>query len=182
MATYFTNSNNQRDATPMFYLREPLPSLYPEASTLPNNMMMHMNSASYSSDALAGNSHQQNGCIEMPNVEASDSTSQRPDIIGNYRGSRIGQHDFNEWREGRNQMVVTNPLSGTPTILHGQNLQGQGLSLSLSTLIPSGMQVPSISYRNSNLGFSSLVNPNPLNSGNDGGRNGSCRDEQLINV
>ncbi|PQM35740.1 BEL1-like homeodomain protein 7 [Prunus yedoensis var. nudiflora] len=64
MSAYYTGSNNQKDATPMLYLREPLPSSYPEAPVLPGNMMMYMNSGSYS-DALAGSSQQQNNCIDV---------------------------------------------------------------------------------------------------------------------
>lgn len=182
MATYYTSSNNQRDTAPMLYLREPLPSSYPEASVLPNNMMIYMNSGSYS-DGLNGNSQQQNNCMEMPTMGASDSSPQQQGILSNLGGSRIEQHDFTEWRDGRNELVVPHGVSGAPSILHGgPNLQGQGLSLSLGTQIPSGIQMPSISYRNPNMGFASFLSPNPSISGEGGCRNGSSRNEQSRNV
>lgn len=181
MATYYTNSNNQKDATPMLYSREPLTSSYPETPVLPGNMMMYMNSGSYS-DALAGSSQQQNNCIEVVStVGASDSNTQQQDVLSHLGGSRIGEQGFNAWRDSRNEMLVTNPMDGSATILHGgQNLQGQGLSLSLSTQITSGMQMPSMSYRNPNLGFASFLSPNPSLASE--GRNGSFRDDQTRNV
>lgn len=179
MATYYTSSNNQRDTAPMLYLREPLPSSYQEASGLPTNMMMYMNPGSYSGE-LNGNSQQQNNCMEMLPMGAADSSPQQQDILSNLGGSRIGQHDFTEWRDGRNELVVPHGISGAPSILHGgPNLQGQGLSLSLGTQIPSGIHMSSISYRNPNMGFASFLSPNPSISGD---RNGSSRDEQSRNV
>ncbi|KAM1382142.1 hypothetical protein ACFX2F_034642 [Malus domestica] len=184
MSTYYAGSNNQKDATPMLYLREPpLPSSYPEAPLLTGNMMMYMNSGSYS-DAVAGSSQQQNNCIEViSSVEGSDSNQQQHDVLSHLGGTRIGELGFSPWREGRNEMLVTHPMGSSSGILHGgQNLQGQGLSLSLSTQIPSGMQMPSISYRNPNMGFASFLSPNPSVSSEGDGRNGSFRDEQPRNV
>ncbi|CAL9021886.1 unnamed protein product [Prunus brigantina] len=183
MSTYYTGSNNQKDATPMLYLREPLPSSYPEAPVLPGNMMMYMNSGSYS-DALAGSSQQQNNCIDVvSSAGASDNNSQQQDVLSHLGGSRVGEQGFSPWREGRNEMLVTHPMGGSAAILHGgQNLQGQGLSLSLSTQIPSGMQMPSIPYRNPNMGFASFLSPNPSISSEGDCRNGAFRDEQPRNV
>ncbi|KAJ6409798.1 hypothetical protein OIU84_009313 [Salix udensis] len=178
MATYYTSSNNQRDAAAMVYL----PGSYPEAPALPGNIMMYMNSGSYS-DNLAGNPHHQNNCIEFQSVENSGSTPQQQEILSNLGGSRIGEHDFGAWRDGRNEMLVMHSVSGASSILHGaQSLQGQGLSLSLGTQIPSGMQMPSIPYRNSNPGLTSFLTPNSSISGEGGGRNGSSRDEQSRNI
>lgn len=178
MATYYTNSNNQRDAAPMIYL----PGSYAEAPVLPGNMMVYMNSGSYS-DNLAGNTHHQNNCIEIQSVEASDSTPQQQEILSNLDGSRIREHDFSAWRDGRNEMLVLHSMGDASSILHGgQNLQGQGLSLSLGTQIPSGIQMPSIPYGNPNPGFASFLSPNPSIMGEGGGRNGSSRDEQSRNV
>lgn len=179
MATFYSNSNNQRDAAPMLYLREHLPSSYAEAPVLPGSMMMYMNSGSYS-DALAGNSQQQNNCMEIPSLGASNSPPQQHEILSNLGGSRIVEHDFSAWREGRNEMLVTNPMGGSASFLQsGQNLQGQGLSLSLSTQIPSGIQMPSIPYRDPNRGFASFLSPISDDSGD---RNGSSRDEQMRNA
>ncbi|KAL6211525.1 hypothetical protein ACLB2K_016749 [Fragaria x ananassa] len=177
MATYYSNSNDQKDGTPMLYSRGPLTSSYPETPVLPGNMMMYMNLGSYS-DALAGSSQQQNNCIEVvSSVGASDSNTRQQDVLSHLGGSRIGEQGFNAWRDSRNEMLVTNPMDGSAAILHGgQNLQGQGLSLSLS----SGMQVPSMSYRNPNMGFASFLSPNPSLSSE--GRNGFFRDDQPRNV
>lgn len=181
MATFYTTSNNQREC-PMIYLRESLPGSYQEAPVLPGNMMVYMNSGVYT-DAIAGNSQQQTNCIEMHSVEASDSTSQQQEILSNLGGSRIVDQDFSAWRDGRNEMLVMHPIGGPSSILQGgQNLQGQGLSLSLGSQIPSGIQMPSIPYRNPNTGFSSFLNSNPSIAGDDGSRNGSSRDEHSRNV
>ncbi|XP_030942835.1 BEL1-like homeodomain protein 6 [Quercus lobata] len=182
MATFYTSSNNQRDSAPMLYLREHLPSSYAEAPVIPGNMMMYMNSGPYS-DALAGNSQQQNNCMEIPSLGASNSTPQQQEIMSNLGGSHIAEHDFNAWREARNEMLVTHPMGGAASILHsGQNLQGQGLSLSLGTQMPSGIQMSSIPYRNPNPGFASFLSPNSSISGDSADRNGSSRDEQLRNA
>ncbi|XVF01056.1 hypothetical protein REPUB_Repub04eG0054800 [Reevesia pubescens] len=182
MATYYTGSNNQRDTPPMIYLRESMPGSYPEAPVLTGNTMTYMNSGSYS-DAFVGNSQQQNNCIEIQAVEASDSTSQQQEILSNLGGSRVGEHDFGAWRDGRNDILVMHPMGGTASILHcGQNLQGQGLSLSLGTQISSGIQMPSIPYRNPSSGFASFLSPNPSLTGEGGSRNCSSRDEQSRNA
>uniref|UniRef100_A0A6N2MCU0 Homeobox domain-containing protein n=1 Tax=Salix viminalis TaxID=40686 RepID=A0A6N2MCU0_SALVM len=178
MATYYTSSNNQRDGAAMVYL----PGPYPDAPVLPGSMMMYMNSGSYP-DNLAGNSHQQNNCIEFQSVENSDSTPQQQEILSNLGGSRIGEHDFGAWRDGRNEMLVVHSVNGASSVLNGaQSLQGQGLSLSLGTQIQSGIQMPSISYRNTNSGLTSFLSPNSSITGDGGGRNGSSRDDQSRNI
>lgn len=64
-------------------------------------------------------------------------------------------------------------------ILHGaQNLQGQGLSLSLSTQVPSTIPMPSFQNRHPNPGFSSFLNSHPLISGDRGSGTSSCRDSE----
>ncbi|GMI74499.1 BEL1-like homeodomain 6 [Hibiscus trionum] len=152
MSAYYTGSDNQRDVAPMIYMRESLPGSYAEAPVLPSNMMMYMNSGSYSG-AFAGNPQQQpNNCIEIPALETSNSTSRQQEMLSSLGGS---EHDLGAWRDGRNEMVAMHPMDGTANILHtGQNLQGQGLSLSLGT------QMSSIPYRNPNSGFASFLSPN----------------------
>ncbi|KAM7274731.1 hypothetical protein ACFE04_016597 [Oxalis oulophora] len=168
MAAYFTNSNNQRDAAPMIYLREPsMQNSYPDAPVIPNNMMIYMNSGSYP-ETLAGNSQQRNSCIEIQSMEDSESTSQQQEILSNLNGSRIGEHEFNAWRDGRNDTLVMQSAG----IM--QNLQGQGLSLSLGSQVPSGMQM---AYNNPNQGFASLLSQ--VSEGAN--RNGNSRDEQSRN-
>ncbi|GFY94415.1 BEL1-like homeodomain 6 [Actinidia rufa] len=77
MATFFPNSDNQRQGAPMVYLRESLPSSYSETPVFPGNMMMYMNYLSSSgscTDTLAGNS-QPNSCNDItPPVGDSVST------------------------------------------------------------------------------------------------------------
>ncbi|KAK4836005.1 hypothetical protein QYF36_017321 [Acer negundo] len=160
----------------MIYFREPLPGSYhPEAPVLPGSVMMYMNSGSYSDQ-------QQNNCIDIQSMEASESTPQQQHFFSNLGGPRIGEQEFNAWRDSRNEMLVMQPMDGSTSILHGgQNLQGQGLSLSLGTQIPSGIQMPTISYRNPNSGFTSFLSSNSSISG-EGGRNGSSRDEQSRNA
>ncbi|MBA0804446.1 hypothetical protein Gohar_004030 [Gossypium harknessii] len=180
MATYDTGSDNPKDTAPMIYFRESMPGSFPEAAVLPGNAIMYMNSGSYL-DAFAGNSQQQNNCVEILAVEASDSTPQQQEILSNLGGSRVG--DFGTWRDGRNEILVMHPMDGTASILHsGQNLQGQGLSLSLGTQIPSGIQMTSIPYRNPNSTFASFLSPNPTLTGEGGSRTSSCRDEQSRNA
>ncbi|WCJ40930.1 BEL1-like homeodomain 7 [Euphorbia peplus] len=174
MATYYASSNNQRDAVPMIYM----PGSYPEAQVLPGNVMMYMNNGSYS-DNLGGNSQQQSNCIEIQSVEASDSTPHQQEILSNLGGS----HDFSAWRDGRNEMLVMHSMAGPSSILHsGQNLQGQGLSLSLGTQIPSGIHMSSIPYRNNNPGLASFLSPSSSIMGEGGNRNSTSRDEQSKNA
>lgn len=164
MATYYTsssNNNNQREAAPMIYLRESLPGSYPDGPILPGNVMMYMNPGGSYSDTLAVNSQ-----IDIHSVEASNSASQQQqEMFSNLGASRIGEHDFNAWRDGRNEVLVMHPMVGPPTAGSaggGGVLQGQGLSLSLGTQIPSGMQMPTVSYRNNpnSVGFASFLNSN----------------------
>ncbi|XP_050233372.1 BEL1-like homeodomain protein 7 [Mercurialis annua] len=174
MATYYANGNNQRDGAQMVYI----PGSYSDTSVLPGNVMMYVNSGSYS-DTLAAHSQQQNNCIEIQNAETSDSNHQQQGIMSSLSGSRMGEHNFNAWRDGRNDLLIMQSMNGQSGILHnGQNLQGQGLSLSLGTQIPSGIQMPSISYRNQNPGLASFLSPTPTIMDEDGGRNDSSRDEQ----
>lgn len=174
MATFFPNSNDQRYAAPMLYLRESLPSSYSESPVIPSNMMMYMNNYSSSSGpctgTLAGNSN------DIPPGAASASTPPHQEILSNLGGSRIGEHDFNGWGNGRGEMPFMPPMGSAIGILQGvQNLQGQGLSLSLSTQIPSTGQVPSMEYRGPNSGFSSFLNPLSISGEGLGGNSDSMK-------
>ncbi|PKI59474.1 BEL1-like homeodomain protein 6 [Punica granatum] len=158
MATFYTDSN-ERVATPMLYLREHMPSSYQETQVLPGNMMLYMNSVSYS-DTLGIDSASQQ---QQP---------QQQEILPNFNGSRIGEQDFNALRD-------FNPIgSSSSSIL--QN----GLSLSLGTQIPGGgFQMSSAPFRNPNMGLVSFLSPNPSISEEGGGsRNGgSLRNESSRN-
>ncbi|XP_027903206.1 BEL1-like homeodomain protein 7 [Vigna unguiculata] len=159
MTTYYPCSSNQRGAVPMLCLREPLHNSYPETPILPSNMtLLYMNSGSYS-EALPGNSQQQSNCFVVP----SNSTAEQQEILANIGGYQIGVHDF-----GRSEMLVRQSMDG-------QNLQGQGLSLSLGTHMPSGIQLPSVHDRNHCSNFDSFLGGNPSLSANEVYQNGSSR-------
>ncbi|CAN1255840.1 BEL1-like homeodomain protein 6 [Linum perenne] len=177
MATYYPGSNNQREGPPMIYQ---LPGSYSETPVLTGNMMMYMNNAAGSySDALPSN--------DIQSVEGSAS-SQHQEILANLGGSRVGdhqQHDYNTWRDNRNEMAVMQSIGDANNILQGggQSLQGQGLSLSLGTQIPSGIQMHSIPYRNANQGFTSFLSTNPSSSsivGDSPGRNDELRSAEYL--
>lgn len=72
------------------------------------------------------------------NEQARNSTAQEPD-------------QFNAWKDDRNDAILIQN-----TAAEHSSLQGQGLSLSLATEIPSGFQLPSAEYRvlNPAVGFS----------------------------
>ncbi|KAJ8767197.1 hypothetical protein K2173_013594 [Erythroxylum novogranatense] len=183
MATYYPSPNSQREATQMIYL----PGSYSETPVLPGNMMVYMNSGSYA-DALAGNSQQPSSCIDVHPAEASDSTPQEQQMMSSLNGSLIGEHEFNAWRDNRNEVLVMHSMNGPGILRGGQNLQGQGLSLSLGTQIPSGIQMPSIPYRNlnpnpsPNQGIASFLSPNGSVMGENGDRNNSSGDELSRNA
>ncbi|KAL2477055.1 BEL1-like homeodomain protein 6 [Forsythia ovata] len=152
MATCFPSSNNQRDSATMLYLRVPLPGSYSETPVLPGNMMMYTN-FSQSSDVQP--------------VGGSDSDTSRQETLSNLVGSRTVDHDFN----------MIHPMGGVSGILQGAtNLEGRGLSLSLSTQEPSRMNMSSIQYLSSNPNFSTLLGSNPSISGETRGQNGSLEE------
>ncbi|KAK1402691.1 BEL1-like homeodomain protein 6 [Heracleum sosnowskyi] len=181
MATYFPNSSNERDSGPIHYLREPLLNSYSETPVLPGNVMMYMNypssSGSYS-DTLAGNSQHQNARIDHPSVEALQSSISRQEFISNLGVSRASGHDLSVWRDGRNEMLLMQTMGGVNNTLNrGQDLQGQGLSLSLSPQLPSGLQISSLHGSNPDHGFSSFLSPH-TSLGDDFDRNGTLRDDE----
>ncbi|KAL3814105.1 hypothetical protein ACJIZ3_015373 [Penstemon smallii] len=163
MATYFPSSNNQRDSSTILYLRDPLPNSYSETPILQGNHPMYMNFSSSSgsySDALNGK--------DIQPIGASDTNTSQQEVLLNFGGSQALEHDnFSSWKDGRNDMVMDS-FSGASRILQSdQNLQSQGLSLSLSTQVPSVMQISSTQYQN----------PNTSISGEEWGRNLSIEDE-----
>lgn len=151
MATYFPSPNNQRDADQTFqYFRQALPDSYSEASNAPENMMVFMNYSSSGaySDMLAGTSQQQHSCIDIPPVGATCSNTSQQEILSNLGGSRMGIQDFSSWRDGRNEMLADSVFQVA------QNVQGQGLSLSLGSNIPSGIGISHVQSQNPNQGGS----------------------------
>ncbi|KAF6144136.1 hypothetical protein GIB67_004809 [Kingdonia uniflora] len=200
MATYHSNSSDQQEISTNLYQRDPTPVPYPET---PANMMMYMNYPSSSgpySDAMAGNSQPQQNCVDGQ----LEFTPAQQGIFSN-----LNDQGYNVWRDGRNELVFMHP-TGVPMtmqfsddlvrntvtddpqmslrsqmgILHGgQNLQGQGLSLSLSTQIPSAIPIPpSFHFRHPNpSGISSFVSSqsHPTISGEGGSRDESSQGKQL---
>ncbi|KAL6008097.1 hypothetical protein ACLOJK_033603 [Asimina triloba] len=203
MATFYAHSSEQRDVMPTLYLRDPGQGADQDSSHPNNVVYMNYSSAGSYSDALAGNSQShQNNCTDLPvhpgmlsqdsSAGASDSTSHLG-ILSNIVSSRIGEHAYGVWRDGRNETLfmqpagslltmqsIGGPMNNTDDLVHnsvtegsqmdfrtqlsiiqsGHNLQlqrpdvstvhAQGLSLSLSTQIPSAIPVPTFQYRNSN--------------------------------
>ncbi|KAL3350763.1 hypothetical protein AABB24_023274 [Solanum stoloniferum] len=149
MATYFPSPNNQRDADQTFqYFRQSLPESYSEASNAPENMMVFMNYSSSGtySDMLTGTSQQQHSCIDIPSIEATSSNTSQQEILSNLGGSQMGIQDFSSWRDSRNEMLADNVFRVA------QNVQGQGLSLSLGSNIPSGIGISHVQSQNPNQG------------------------------
>ncbi|WOH13764.1 hypothetical protein DCAR_0933275 [Daucus carota subsp. sativus] len=181
MATYFPNSSNERDSVPINYLREPLLNSYSETPVIPGNMMMYMNypssSGSYS-DTLAGNSQHQNTSIDLPSVGALHSNLSHQEFMSNLGVSRAGELDLSVWRDGRNEMPLMQTTGGTNNMNSRQNLQGQGLSLSLNPQLSSELQISSLHGRNPDLGGSSFLSPHTALSGDDIDRHGTFRDDE----
>ncbi|KAF9619228.1 hypothetical protein IFM89_005782 [Coptis chinensis] len=203
MATYFPDSSNQRNVVPTMYLRDQTATSYSEAPGIPNNMMMYLNysTAGSYSDTMAGNSQQHQ--VELPSVGDSGLTPSQQGMLSNLVSSHTGDQVYNAWRDGRNEMFMQ-PMGG-PSTIHsigaqisgstvnedpqmglrpqlgildgGQNLQGQGLSLSLSTQFSSAVPVPSFQFRHPNA-LSSFLNSHPSISGEGGSGTGSCRDDE----
>ncbi|KAG9451862.1 hypothetical protein H6P81_004766 [Aristolochia fimbriata] len=165
---------NQRDVMPTLYLREPGPNTYSESSSIPNNMvyMNYSSPASYP-DNMGGNSQPQPTCVDVPvhsSMLSQDSSHGASESTQSHQGilSSLG---YGVWRDGRNEMLLMQPSSNMQTmdpqmhsasdtpmdirtqlgIFHGgpnvSAIQGQGLSLSLSTQIPSALSMPSFQFR-----------------------------------
>lgn len=173
MATYFPNTSNERDSGPIHYPREPLLNSYSETPVLPGNVMMYMNypssSASYL-DTLDGNSQHQNTSINLPSVGALHSNVSHQEFLSNLGVSQASEHDLSEWRDGRNEMLLMQTMGGANNT-RGQNLHGQGLSLSLSPQLPSRLQISTLHGRNSDFGVSSFLSPHTSLSGDEIDRN-----------
>ncbi|KAL3539002.1 hypothetical protein ACH5RR_002368 [Cinchona calisaya] len=171
MAAYFPNSDIERDTSTILHLRETLPSSYSNVPVLPGNVMMYMNfptSGSYSS-ALAGNTQHHRSSIAML-PETSSSNLSEQEVLSELGGPRIGEHNLNEWKNDRNSMLLMHPVACILQSPH--NMQDQGLSLSLSTQVPSGFQMSSLQCHSPNTGYSSLLSAKPSIPGEDTVRNG----------
>lgn len=178
MSTYYASSSDQRDAAPVLYLREHAPTSHAEEPLLPGHNMMYVSSGSFSS-ASAGNPQQQSNGMDMSSVGGLDSIPQHQAMFSGLGGSQMSDHGLTGWRDGRNEMLFMQPMaSHSAGLQDGQNLQGQGLSLSLGTHIPSGIHIPTSQFRSQNLGFTAFLSPNSSKSAESNSRNGSNVDEQ----
>lgn len=115
-----------------------------------------MNSGSYP-EAFSGNSQEQND-FGIPPMSLSQSAPEQQEILANLGGLQSGDYDFTAWRQGRNEMLVTHQMDG-------HNLQSQGLSLSLGTHTPSGIQVSPFHDQSSNPSFDSFLGQNQSMTG-----------------
>nr|GMC87478.1 BEL1-like homeodomain protein 7 [Ipomoea batatas] len=175
MATYFSSSNNQKDASTFLYSRESLPGSYSEAPAVPGNIMMFMNYSSSSglcSETVAESSQEQSrGCTDIPPIGSSVSNPSQQGI-SNTRGLQIGAHDLSMWKDNRNEMLMMHPMGGALDVLQtAHSMQGQGLSLSLGTQMPAGIQVAPSQCQNPSQGFTSFLSPPSIpGEGNGGNR------------
>ncbi|XP_047938419.1 BEL1-like homeodomain protein 7 [Salvia hispanica] len=170
MGTYFPMSNNQRDAASMLYSKDPAPASHSSTPILTGNTIMYMNfppSSEPFSDAIASS------CMDAPPV-ASNSNASSQEVLLNFGGSRALESQLNTWKDRRNEMLMMHQAGGSSSCVlqGGPSMQGQGLSLSLSTHVP--LHVP---YQNEGADFSSILGSNALMQGEDRGRNISFENE-----
>ncbi|WOK92496.1 BEL1-like homeodomain protein 7 isoform X1 [Canna indica] len=172
MSTFFLRSSNESDATPNPGLRDPGLASYTESPVAGNMMYLSFSNAAPYADALANSTQNQQNQTELPVARAIISQGL---AVGNSNmiNSRLEEHAYNAWKDGRNEMPYMQPADGSINgadnllraddpqislrtqlgIINGQSLslqqsnvsalQNQGLSLSLSTQMP----IPSIQYR-----------------------------------
>ncbi|XP_042443704.1 BEL1-like homeodomain protein 7 isoform X1 [Zingiber officinale] len=171
MPTFYSLSDDQSGAASNHIPNVPGNAPYSE-SLVPGTMTYLTFSHSSFTDALAGNTQTQQSHHELPvatTIFSQGFSGANTDILT----SRLGNHTYNTWKDGRNEMLFMQTVDGSINgsddllnaedpqmrmrtqlgILHGQSLslqqsnvalvQNQGLSLSLSTQMP----VPSIQYQ-----------------------------------
>ncbi|WOL17570.1 BEL1-like homeodomain protein 7 isoform X1 [Canna indica] len=192
MSSFHLMTNNQNGTTSNICLRGPGNAPYSESS-LPSNMMYlsFSNSGPYT-DALAGNTQTQQNHLDIPvatSIISQGITGEHSDMLT----SRLGNHAYNAWKDGRNEMLfmptVDGSISSADDLLHSDDPQmnlrtqlgilnaqslssqhsnisvmhNQGLSLSLSTQ----MSVPSFQYQPSSSHIS-FIGSHQSTSGNVG--------------
>lgn len=202
MATFYPGYTDQKDVMPNLYARDPGHATYPDPSG--NMLYLSYPSSGPYPETLAGSSQSQQNCVELPvptSMASQDSSVGGVDLFS----SRINEHTYNAWRDGRNEMLFMQTIGGSVNgahdlvrtsgtdepqmdlqphlgILNGQSMslsdvstmQGQGLSLSLSTQIP----VPSFQYRpgSMDISFVGSHQPAPGNGGASRDDNSRCKD------
>lgn len=161
MATYYPSSSAQLDVLSAPYVRDQKFAPYSESPLLHGNMMMYLTSSSpgsFSEISPGSSMNPQNG-VEIPSMNGrnemmfipptGDSMCMQP------MSGPLNSRDFQ--LTSRSQMNV---MDGE------QNLQG--LSLSLSTQMPTAVSTSPFQYQYSNPGLSSVLSPHlPLSAENN---------------
>lgn len=168
MATYFPNSGNQRDAMSSLYPREADPAPYSDATSVPNNLVY----VNFAPGGSYSQSLQNFGDLSIPNrIVAQESSQAGSEATRHNQAFLSGSAYGGVWRDGRNEMMFIQPAANMQNIgpevnntadshmeiqnqlgtLHNgssvSSVQGQGLSLSLSTQIPSAIPFQSFQFR-----------------------------------
>ncbi|RRT50836.1 hypothetical protein B296_00051479 [Ensete ventricosum] len=180
-------SNNQSDTTPDLCLRD---QEHPPYSVPANMMYLGFSNSGAYADALGGSTQTQQNHNELPvatTLISQGLTTGNSDILN----SHPGDHAYNAWKDGRNEMLFMQTLDGSINVMEDQQhaddprmnlqsqlgiisrqslslqqssvsaMQNQGLSLSLSTQMP----VPSIQYQPSSSDIS-FIGSHQSTSGN----------------
>lgn len=166
MATYFPSLTNQRDVLLTPYLGDQKFTSYSEAPLHPGNVMMYLNQASSGSysDILSGSSLSSQNCYgrnEMMFIPPTSDRVSMQSINGQYNA--VTGEPLGSSVTGDSQVIPRTQL-GVP--VGEQNIQCQGLSLSLGTQIPSSVSVASFGRRYPNPCPSSFLNSSLPLSGN----------------
>ncbi|RZS24350.1 hypothetical protein BHM03_00057409 [Ensete ventricosum] len=187
MSSFFLMSNNQSDTTPDLCLRD---QEHPPYSVPANMMYLSFSNSGAYADALGGSTQTQQNHNELPvatTIISQGLTTGNSDILN----SHPGDHAYNAWKDGRNEMLFMQTLDGSINVMEDQQhaddprmnlqsqlgiisrqslslqqssvsaMQNQGLSLSLSTQMP----VPSIQYQPSSSDIS-FIGSHQSTSGN----------------
>ncbi|CAM8915888.1 unnamed protein product [Rhodiola kirilowii] len=150
MAIYYPSSTDQRDASATPFLQEPLSSTsYDELSLPPGNMMIYMNQGAPSSsymEFMSEHSLSQHDCADMADVGGRNGLLNIP-TSGVVTVSPVGVHTSSAAGNPYNNVVDEDcrkiPRMQINMLNSDQNVHSQGLSLSLSTDIHSGMAASS---------------------------------------
>ncbi|CAL9760596.1 unnamed protein product [Musa acuminata subsp. burmannicoides] len=172
MSMFFMMSNNQCDTTPDLCLKDQGHPPYSESSVPADMMYLSFSNSGAYADASAGSTQTQQNHNELPvatTIISQGLTAGNSDILNSYPGD----HAYNAWKDGRNEMLFMQTIDGSINVTEDQQhaddprmslrsqlgiinrqslslqqssvsaMQNQGLSLSLSTQMP----VPSIQYQ-----------------------------------
>ncbi|XP_057975779.1 BEL1-like homeodomain protein 3 isoform X2 [Malania oleifera] len=185
MATCYPGSSNESDALPTPYIQSPKLAAYAEQRLLPGNVVLHLSQApsdgSYS-ETLVGSSLSHHKCVENPTVGGGNEVVFIPRMgdsvcaqsISGQLNTAAGDPVGNSFM--RDPQMIPRTQSG---ILDGeQNPQYQGLSLSLSSEIPSTVPGHALPYQYLTPGLSSMLNTHFPGLWVDGCGTISCKDDE----